>query len=119
MRVKEFRGEVVFMHEVVEGAAQKSWGVHVARLAGVPETIAKRAEMLLKLAERNLSATSPLPLFASLVEPVSASEEALRLRLAMLNPDAMTPREALDALYELRDDLNDDLNRDVMRKNAV
>jgi DNA mismatch repair protein MutS len=106
MRVKEFRGEVVFMHEVVEGAAQKSWGVHVARLAGVPETIAKRAETLLKTAERTLSASSPLPLFATLVPQVSASEEALRARLAMLNPDAMTPREALDALYELRDDLH-------------
>ena len=115
MRVKEFRGEVVFMHEVVEGAAQKSWGVHVARLAGVPETIAKRAEMLLKTAERNHSATSPLPLFAGLDVPVSPSEEALRLRLAMLNPDAMTPREALDALYELRDELN----KDDMRKNDV
>jgi DNA mismatch repair protein MutS len=115
MRVKEFRGEVVFMHEVIEGAAQKSWGVHVARLAGVPEPIAKRAEMLLKSAERHLSATSPLPLFANVEVPVSASEAALRARLGQINPDAMTPREALDALYELRDDLN----KDDMRKNAV
>jgi DNA mismatch repair protein MutS len=115
MRVKEFRGEVVFMHEVVEGAAQKSWGVHVARLAGVPETIAKRAESLLKAAERNLLASSPLPLFASVEPVISPGEEALRQRLAMLNPDAMTPREALDALYELRDELN----RDDPSKNDV
>jgi DNA mismatch repair protein MutS len=110
MRVKEFRGEVVFMHEVVEGAAQKSWGVHVARLAGVPETIAKRAEILLKMAERQSSAASPLPLFAAVENPAGETGEVLRQRLAMLNPDAMTPREALDALYELRDD---------MRKNDV
>ncbi len=115
MRVKEFRGEVVFMHEVVAGAAQRSWGVHVARLAGVPETITKRAEMLLKTAERNLSSTSPLPLFESLAVPVNAADAQLRERIAMLNPDAMTPREALDALYELRDDIN----RDDISKNDV
>jgi DNA mismatch repair protein MutS len=115
MRVKEFRGEVVFMHEVVEGAAQKSWGVHVARLAGVPETITKRAELLLKAAERNLSSTSPLPLFERLETPVNAGDAALRARVAMLNPDAMTPREALDALYQLRDDVS----RDDISKNDV
>lgn len=119
MRVKEFRGEVVFMHEVVEGAAQKSWGVHVARLAGVPEPIAKRAEMLLKMAERNQSATSPLPLFAGLTDPVAeqmeAAREALRQRVEALNPDAMTPREALDALYELRDEIC----KDEGRKNGI
>ncbi|WP_298264356.1 DNA mismatch repair protein MutS [Acidocella sp.] len=102
MRVKEFRGEVVFMHEVVAGAAQKSWGVHVARLAGVPETIAKRAETLLKAAERNVSAISPLPLFAETAAPAA---DALRARLETLNPDAMTPRAALEALYKLREDL--------------
>ena len=115
MRVKEFRGEVVFMHEVVEGAAQKSWGVHVARLAGVPENIAKRAETLLKTAERNLSATSPLPLFANAAAPVAEADGALREHLAALNPDAMTPREALDALYELREVLRGE----DMRKNGV
>jgi DNA mismatch repair protein MutS len=108
MRVKEFRGEVVFMHEVVAGAAQKSWGVHVARLAGVPETIAKRAEMLLKTAERNHSSTSPLPLFESIAPAVNPADAALRERIAVLNPDAMTPREALDALYELRDGIRGD-----------
>jgi len=101
MRVKEFRGDVVFMHEVVEGAAQKSWGVHVARLAGVPESIAKRAETLLKTAERNTISTVPLPLFANLPASAPAPEDALHARLAALNPDAMTPREALDALYDL------------------
>jgi DNA mismatch repair protein MutS len=115
MRVKEFRGDVVFMHEVVEGAAQKSWGVHVARLAGVPETIAKRAETLLKMAERNHSAISPLPLFATPVEERDEAQEMWRQRLIALDPDAMTPREALDALYELRDELC----KDVGRKNGI
>jgi DNA mismatch repair protein MutS len=98
MRVKEWRGEVVFMHEVAEGAAQRSWGVHVARLAGVPESVARRAEFLLKSAERNPSGTAALPLFAAAAPPVSAIETAL----AAMTLDKMSPREALDALYDLR-----------------
>jgi DNA mismatch repair protein MutS len=99
MRVKEWRGDVVFMHEVAEGAAQRSWGVHVARLAGVPESVARRADFLLKAAERNGPAAASLPLFAS---GAPAPETALESALEALNPDKMSPREALDALYELR-----------------
>jgi len=106
MRVKEFRGEVVFMHEVIRGAAQRSWGVHVARLAGVPENVAKRAEILLKAAERNAPAVSPLPLFAG-TEPEAPDEsQALLAELEALDPDKMTPREALDTLYALRSRLS-------------
>ncbi len=99
MRVKEWRGEVVFMHEVAPGAALRSWGVHVARLAGVPESVARRAEFLLKSAERHGPVTASLPLFAR-IEP--AEESPIETELAALNPDVMSPREALDALYELR-----------------
>jgi DNA mismatch repair protein MutS len=99
MRVKEWRGEVVFMHEVAEGVAQRSWGVHVARLAGVPESVARRAEILLKAAERNSSPPGALPLFAAAgPEP----ETPLEMALNGLDPDKMSPREALEALYELR-----------------
>jgi DNA mismatch repair protein MutS len=98
MRVKEWRGEVVFMHEVAEGAALRSWGVHVARLAGVPETVARRAEFLLKAAERHGPVTGTLPLFAA----AAPEEDALETEFLALNPDGMSPREALDALYELR-----------------
>jgi len=99
MRVKEWRGEVVFLHEVAAGAAQRSWGVHVARLAGVPESVARRAEILLKATERNTSAPGSLPLFAAAApEP----ETALEMALNGLDPDKMSPREALEALYELR-----------------
>ncbi len=99
MRVKEWRGEVVFMHEVTAGAAQRSWGVHVARLAGVPESVAKRAEFLLGRAERNGQPASALPLFAAAASPPASGIEA---ELERLDPDKMTPREALSALYELR-----------------
>jgi DNA mismatch repair protein MutS len=112
MRVKEYRGEVIFMHEVVAGAAQRSWGVHVARLAGVPENVAKRAEYLLKMVERNAPVRAELPLFAN-----AAGEEDEKLRhlaeilaeLEALDPDRMSPREALDALYALRSRLNSPL----------
>jgi DNA mismatch repair protein MutS len=99
MRVKEWRGEVVFMHEVAPGAAQRSWGVHVARLAGVPESVAKRAEILLKAADRNGASAAALPLFAAAEPP---AESAIEAELAGLDPDKMTPRDALSALYELR-----------------
>jgi len=103
MRVKEWRGEVVFLHEVAAGAAARSWGVHVARLAGVPETVAKRAEILLKIAERHGPATATLPLFAR-IQAADEPEEGhwLENEILALNPDTLTPREALDALYELR-----------------
>jgi len=90
------------MHEVVRGAAQRSWGVHVARLAGVPETVVKRAEVLLKAVERNTASTSPLPLFAPEPAPMPEPGEKLMAALEELDPDKMTPREALAALYELR-----------------
>ncbi len=99
MRVKEWRGEVVFMHEVAAGAAQRSWGVHVARLAGVPESVARRAEVLLKAADRNAATPARLPLFAA-AEAAEVSE--LEAELERLDPDKLTPREALSALYELR-----------------
>jgi DNA mismatch repair protein MutS len=111
MRVKEYRGEVIFMHEVVAGAAQRSWGVHVARLAGVPENVAKRAEFLLKAAERNVPVSPALPLFAHAAPP--ETHEVLA-ELEALEPDRMTPREALDALYALRSRLNSPLVEDAV-----
>ncbi len=106
MRVKEFRGEVVFMHEVIEGAAQKSWGVHVARLAGVPDAVLRRAETLLKAAERQQNASAPLPLFANIAPPAPPSGAQMLLEtLATLDPDTLSPREALAQLYRLRDEV--------------
>jgi DNA mismatch repair protein MutS len=99
MRVKEWRGEVVFMHEVAAGAAQRSWGVHVARLAGVPESVAKRAEFLLGRTERQGQPAAALPLFAA---AAAVPESGVDAALEGLDLDRMTPREALEALYELR-----------------
>ncbi len=113
MRVKEWKGTVVFLHEVAEGAAGRSWGVHVAELAGVPAPVVRRAGTLLTALEKHggpLGAGAPLaalPLFASLEPPATdppplAETNPLADALTDIDPDQMTPREALDALYRLK-----------------
>ncbi|HEX7388846.1 MAG TPA: DNA mismatch repair protein MutS, partial [Acidiphilium sp.] len=100
MRVKEWRGEVVFLHEVIEGAAERSWGVHVAKLAGVPEAIVRRADALLRAAERTRGPAGALPLFAGMEEDAPASTDVAaatdaaewRTALAGADPDRLTPR---------------------------
>jgi DNA mismatch repair protein MutS len=108
MRVKEWKGSVVFLHEVAEGAARRSWGVHVADLAGVPTPVVRRAAQLLASLEKQggpLGAGAPLgalPLFAAPVEQPPPAGDELREALAALEPDQMSPRDALDALYRLK-----------------
>jgi len=108
MRVKEWKGSVVFLHEVAEGAARRSWGVHVAELAGVPPPVVRRAAQLLASLEKHggpLGAGTPLgalPLFATPAEEPSPAGDELRVALAALEPDRMSPRDALDALYRLK-----------------
>ncbi|HYZ60896.1 MAG TPA: DNA mismatch repair protein MutS, partial [Acetobacteraceae bacterium] len=103
MRVKEWRGNVVFLHEVAEGAAGRSWGVHVAQLAGVPAATVRRAAALLAALEKSgHGSPAELPLFASLPDDRPARPDPLRDALAGLDPDRLTPREAMDALYALK-----------------
>ena len=105
MRVKEWRGGVVFLHEVAEGAAGRSWGVHVAQLAGVPPATVKRAAALLAALERDgHGAPSALPLFALAPGPhmQDAPGDGLHEALAALDPDKLSPREALEAIYHLK-----------------
>ena len=109
MKIKEYNGNVVFMHEVIEGTADRSYGIHVAQIAGLPKTVIKRAEQVLKALEKNQNIqknvviVDDLPLFAALKE--SENEEVsspLKQALDKLNPDNLTPREALDKIYELK-----------------
>jgi DNA mismatch repair protein MutS len=115
MRVKEWQGDVVFLHEVVAGAADRSYGIAVAKLAGLPASVIERAKVVLAQieAEDRVSPTrrliDDLPLFAS-ARPAapqtdSAQDSALMAlveALAALNPDEMSPRDALEALYALK-----------------
>jgi DNA mismatch repair protein MutS len=108
MKVREWRGEVVFQHLVGEGAAERSWGVHVARLAGVPRPVLARAAQVLAALEARARAGGPdalaeeLPLFAREAPPAAAPASALEAALAGLDLDALTPREAQEALYQLK-----------------
>jgi DNA mismatch repair protein MutS len=112
MKVREWRGEVVFQHLVAPGAAQKSWGLHVARLAGVPRPVLARAEAVLAALEARARGLDPLsdelPLFArrdggaAAPPEESQPEDPLITALAALDPDALSPREAMEALYRLK-----------------
>ncbi|PWS38752.1 DNA mismatch repair protein MutS [Falsiroseomonas bella] len=109
MQVAEWRGEVVFRHQVGDGAAQKSWGVHVARLAGVPRAVLARANQVLNALEARARAGGPdalaeeLPLFARPAAAAPAPPPSpLHAALAGLDPDALSPREAQEALYRLK-----------------
>jgi DNA mismatch repair protein MutS len=104
MQVREWRGEVVFQHAVAPGASEKSWGVHVAKLAGVPAPVLKRAaSVLASLEARAAAGADPLvqemPLFAR--APAAPAHPALSA-LAALDLDTLSPREAQEALYNLK-----------------
>jgi len=111
VRVKEWQGDVVFLHEVVPGAADRSYGIQVAKLAGLPTSVIERAKIVLAMLEAEDRATprgfEDLPLFAAQAKPVApdprqSALETLVAALQSLNPDEMSPREALEALYALK-----------------
>jgi len=113
LRVKEWQGDVVFLHEIGAGAADRSYGIHVARLAGLPAAVVGRAEQVLAILESSDQASGmakladDLPLFAAMaarprpaaqIAKPSAVEECLK----GVNPDDLTARQALDLVYELK-----------------
>jgi len=110
MRVKEWQNQVVFLHEVAPGAADRSYGIHVAQLAGLPQAVVTRAEEVLAELEKGEQSgavtrlADDLPLFASApARPASGSAKAeVEKALEQINPDELTPKQALDVLYELR-----------------
>ncbi|MBL8580590.1 MAG: DNA mismatch repair protein MutS [Mesorhizobium sp.] len=111
MRVKEWEGDVVFLHEVAKGAADRSYGVQVARLAGLPAAVVARAKDVLAQLESGETAgkaeklVDDLPLFSAAIRreaPPVAKADPVAAALAGINPDEMSPREALEALYRLK-----------------
>ena len=113
MRVREWQGDIVFLHEVGAGAADRSYGIHVARLAGVPALVIARAEEILAMLSQEKSPEKlgeELPLFdATPAPPVpSPVPNKIEENLRDINPDQLTPLEALNQLYALRALLNDD-----------
>ncbi len=113
MRVKEWQNQVVFLHEVAPGAADRSYGIHVAQLAGLPAAVVARAEQVLAALEKGEQSSAvsrladDLPLFAAApARPASgtakAVESAVEKALASVNPDELSPKQALELLYALR-----------------
>ncbi|HKF09778.1 MAG TPA: DNA mismatch repair protein MutS [Xanthobacteraceae bacterium] len=109
VRVKEWEGEVVFLHEVVPGAADRSYGIQVAKLAGLPPAVIGRAKLVLAKLEAEERASprgfDELPLFAATpraAPPRASTAEGVLAALSALHPDEMSPREALEALYALK-----------------
>lgn len=122
MKVKEWKGSIIFLHEVIAGAADRSYGIHVARLAGLPAAVIHRAEEVLKTLESGEQGSAvtrladDLPLFAVALKraketPVAAEPVATVLSgpeaealaaLRAINPDDLSPRAALEQLYALK-----------------
>jgi DNA mismatch repair protein MutS len=111
MRVKEWQGHVVFLHEVAPGTADRSYGIHVAKLAGLPAEVTTRAEEVLQILEKGEQGgalarlADDLPLFRAARGPTPAPEpqpSPVEAALREIRPDELTPREALDLLYRLR-----------------
>ena len=109
MKIKEFNDEVVFLHEVVLGAADRSYGIHVAKLAGLPNVVIKRAEQVLNSLENDKKSNNiramadDLPLFANVKAKIEKDEKpsALEEFVNSINPDDLSPKDALEKLYEI------------------
>jgi DNA mismatch repair protein MutS len=110
VRAREWKNELVLLHEVAKGAADRSYGIAVARLAGLPPSVLARAKSVLAKLEAGRDATGgiaagldDLPLFAAAAAAATASEaDPVAEGLGSIDPDALTPREALEALYRLK-----------------
>jgi DNA mismatch repair protein MutS len=108
VRAREWKGDLVLLHEVADGAADRSYGIAVAKLAGLPPAVVARARAVLAKLEAGRDATGgiaagldDLPLFAATAEPEHAPDPLL-VALDDVDPDSLTPREALEQLYRLK-----------------
>jgi len=108
MKVKEWQDEIIFLHEVVAGVADRSYGIHVARLAGLPPAVISRAQKVLDKLERD-GAKAPasglvdeLPLFAAAPPSAPPRDSAVEKKLTQVVADDLSPRDALALVYELK-----------------
>lgn len=109
VRAKEWKGDLVLLHELAEGAADRSYGLAVAKLAGVPAPVVKRARSVLDKLEKGRAETGglaaglgELPLFAAALQMQDDGRDTLRETLESVDVDALSPREALDLVYRLK-----------------
>jgi DNA mismatch repair protein MutS len=112
LKAKEWNGELIFLHEAGPGCADRSYGVQVAKLAGVPAAVVARARDVLNRLEREAvshAGLQDLPLFAVAAPPTPgpSGPTAVETALAALDLDGMSPREAMEALYRLKGLISD------------
>ncbi|AGH49955.1 DNA mismatch repair protein MutS [Sphingomonas sp. MM-1] len=109
VRAREWKGDLVLLHELADGPADRSYGIAVAKLAGLPPAVLARAKSVLAKLESGRAATGgiaagldDLPLFAAAAQAPEPAADPLREALDAIQPDALSPREALDLLYRLK-----------------
>ena len=110
MRIKEWDNKIIFLHEVIEGVADRSYGIHVAQMAGLPlSTVARAAQVLAGLeqekAKQGITAKD-LPAYDAAATPTAPPKPfnpALGALLSTLDPDALSPKEALETLYKIKE----------------
>ena len=109
VRAKEYKGDLVLLHELAVGPADRSYGIAVAKLAGLPPQVVARAKTVLEKLEKGRAETGglaaglgDLPLFSAALDAAEAKVDALREKLTGLDIDALSPRAALDLLYDLK-----------------
>jgi DNA mismatch repair protein MutS len=107
MQVKEWKGDIIFLHSVAAGSADHSYGIHVGKLAGLPDAVISRAQEVLTLLQTSEQSgtlaklADDLPLFSA--APARETKKSpLDEKLAAINPDALSPKDALDLIYELK-----------------
>ena len=115
--VREWEGEIIFLHEIKQGIADRSYGVQVAQLAGLPTAVIKRARAVLEMLEKNDrennndsgSAFEDLPLFAATPDQITQTTGSSEIENLLLNiiPDEMSPKDALALVYKLKDKLKE------------
>lgn len=102
VKIREWEDKIIFLHEITQGTADKSYGIHVGKLAGLPPSVIKRAEEVLTRLEESKAKpkliSQPLPLFTEAYNAPSPLEKAFRA----LNPDDLSPKDALEELYALK-----------------
>jgi DNA mismatch repair protein MutS len=109
VRVKEWKGDVIFLHEIAPGSADRSYGIQVAKLAGLPSAVVARAREVLRQLEAvdrksPVSLIDDLPLFSAArrAEAAELAPDPIAALLDTIRPDELSPREALEALYRLK-----------------
>lgn len=113
--IKEIDGKILFLHKIKQGVADKSYGVHVAAIAGLPSSVIKRAGAILTKLEKDYNKYNKkmtqdesynMDLFTSNISDSASKYKQLYDEITLLEPDKLSPKEALDFLYKLKEDSN-------------